>query len=266
VKEGRYYNIVSTGENAAGLMRLLAVSAPSVGGEYLSEKLDKFVEEARVEVWLDKDSIRLTKSGVAADLTLSEGNIAVKYNVYLSVNAIKLHFKSADRSRVELATRLLRLAGVSAEVKREGDRGMWYIEATTDVLAAGRKELRNAIAEIVEAARSNGWVDAGMAERWLERLGRGVVAWKGKKFEMRLARGALVVRFRSTSRESLEEVAGEFKATGLVEGVHFAVRWGGGPRLSSGRGGEAPRVGLYTRRRETKAEGRGVPQIPRRKS
>ncbi len=36
------------------------------------------------------------------------------------------------------------------------------------------------------------------------------------------------MRFNPTSRESLEEVAGEFKAMGLVEGVHFTVRWGGG--------------------------------------
>ncbi len=54
-----------------------------------------------------------------------------------------------------------------------------------------------------------------------------MAVWEGKKFEMRLARGALVVRFRSTSRESLEEVAREFKAMGLEEGVHFAVRWSG---------------------------------------
>jgi hypothetical protein len=56
---------------------------------------------------------------------------------------------------------------------------------------------------------------------------RGVAAWEGKKFTVALARGALVVRFRSTSRESLEEVAREFKAMGLEEGVHFTVKWGG---------------------------------------
>jgi hypothetical protein len=55
-----------------------------------------------------------------------------------------------------------------------------------------------------------------------------VAAWEGKKFEVRLVKGALVVSFRSTSRESLEEVAREFKAMGLVEGVHFTVRWSGG--------------------------------------
>jgi hypothetical protein len=49
-------------------MRLLAVSAPSAGGEYLSEKFNGFVEAAKVEVRLDENSIRLTDGGnVAAD-------------------------------------------------------------------------------------------------------------------------------------------------------------------------------------------------------
>jgi hypothetical protein len=38
------------------------------------------------------------------------------------------------------------LAGVTAEVRKEGGRDKWYIEATTDRLAAGREELRKAIA------------------------------------------------------------------------------------------------------------------------
>ncbi len=116
---------------------------------------------------------------------------------------------------------------VALLVKRKGDEDVWYVVATTNKLAAGRGELREALAEIVKTARDSGWVDEKKARRWLEKLGRGVVAWEGKKFEMRLARGAFVVRFRSTSRESLEEVAREFKAMGLKEGVHFAVRWSG---------------------------------------
>jgi hypothetical protein len=43
---------------------------------------------------------------------------------------------------VELAARLLRLAGVNAEVKKVGDRDVWYVLVYTDRLAAGRKELR----------------------------------------------------------------------------------------------------------------------------
>jgi len=36
-------------------------------------------------------------------------------------------------------------------------------------------------------------VDAGEAERWVEKLERGVVAWEDKKFKVRLVRGALEV-------------------------------------------------------------------------
>jgi len=54
------------------------------------------------------------------------GGIAVKYNVYLRKDAIVLQFTSSDQSRVELAARLLKQAGVTAEVKKEGGRDMWY--------------------------------------------------------------------------------------------------------------------------------------------
>jgi hypothetical protein len=224
IGEGRYYYIVASGKNAARFERLLAVSAPSAGGEYLSPKFDEFVEAAKVEVRVD--NIRQTEKGhVAADLIISEAGVAVKYNVYLSENAIELQFRSTDRGRIELAARLLRHAGVGAEIKRRGDGDGWYVVATTDALAAGREELRKALAEIVKTARKS--VGEEKAKRWLEKLERGVVAWEGKKFEMRLAKGALVVHFRSTSRESVEEVAREFKAMGLEEDVHFTVKWSG---------------------------------------
>ncbi len=119
VKRGRYYYIAVYSEDAARFMRLLAVSAPSAGGEYLGEKFDEFVNEARVKVQVD--NIRLTEGGnVAADLIISEAGVAVKYNVYLR-NMVELRFQSADRYRVELATRLLKLAGVSAEAKKRED-------------------------------------------------------------------------------------------------------------------------------------------------
>jgi len=229
VEKDRYYRIDAYGENAARFKRFLAVTAPSAGGGYLSEKFDRFVKEAQVEVQLDKNSIRLTEGGnVAADLTISEGSVAVKYTVYLR-KYILLEFQSTDRGRVELAARLLRLAGVSAEVKRKEDgRGEWRVEATTDMLAAGREELRKALAEIVKTARGNGWVDEKKARRWLEKLEKGVATWEGKKFSIRLVEGALEVRFNPTSRESVEKMAREFKAMGLKEGVHFTVKWSGG--------------------------------------
>jgi hypothetical protein len=228
VGEGRYYNITATGENAAKFMRLLAVSAPSASGEYLSPKFEEFVEEAQVEVRLDKDSIRQTKSGAAADLIISEAGIAVKYNVYLREHDILLEFRSSDRGRVELAALLLKLAGVSAEVKKEevGGRDVWYVYAYTDKLAAGREELRKALAEIVEKARGKGWVDAGKAEGWLKKLESGVTLKEGwPRYHVGLARsGALVVRFASTSRKNIEREAQRLEKMGLKRGVHFSVK------------------------------------------
>jgi hypothetical protein len=220
------YNIAARGENATRLMRLFAVSAPSAGGGYLSPKFDQFVEEAQVEV--RPGDVRLTKSGVAADLIISVGGVEIRCNVYLRNNVIMVQFRSTDRSRVELAARPLRLAGVAAEVKEEGGRDEWYVVTYTDMLAAGREELRKALAKVVETAAENGWVDADKAERWLEKLEGGLTLKEGwPKYLVRLIEGALVVRFSSTSRESLEEVAREFKAMGLEEGTHFTVGWDG---------------------------------------
>jgi len=175
-------------------------------------------------VQLDKNSIRLTKSGVAADLTLSEAGVAVKYNVYLRDDAIVLDFASTDRSRVELAARLLRRVGVGAEVKKKGSMDIWRVVATTDKLAAGREELRKAIAEIVETAHKS--VGEEKAKRWLEKLERGFTLMEGwPKHKVELAgSGALEVKFSSPNPDSIEREAQRFRKMGLEEGKHFTVK------------------------------------------
>jgi len=228
--KSRYYNIVAYGENAAGFKRLLAVSAPSAGGKYLSNKFKKFVEEARVDVRLD--NIMLTPSGlVAADLIISEGGVEIKYNVYLH-DAIVLQFHSMDRSRAELAARLLRLAGVTTRVRGEGGGDGWHVKATTGRLAAGREELRNAIAKLVETARDNGWVDEKRAKRWLEELKKGRVSAEGRPgYLIRLDHhGTLVVKYQSTKPDRIEREAQRLEKMGLTRGVHFTVKMpeGGG--------------------------------------
>jgi hypothetical protein len=232
--EGRYYIIAARGENAARFKRLLAVSAPSAGGEYLSEKFDEFVEAAQVEVRLNENSIRLTKKGrVAADLTISEGGTAVKYKVYQRKEVV-LQFVSADRNSVELAAQLLKLAGVNAKVKKVSSRDKWYVRVTTNKLAAGRRELREALAEIVRRAAENGWVDAGKAEGWLEELEKGLTLREGwPKYHVRLVEGALVVSFSSTNPGSIEWEAQRFRDMGLEEGRHFSVKM---PEEGGGRG------------------------------
>jgi len=230
VDEGRYYDIAATGDDAAKLTRLLAVAAPSAGGGYLSPKFEGFVGEARAEARFG--GMRLTQSGrVAADLTISEGGVDVKYNAYLRRDDILLRFESSDRGRAELAARLLKLAGVDAEVKSRGGRDVWYVEATINKLAAGRKELRDALADIIRKAVENGLVDAGRAGRWLEKLERGLTLREGwPKYEVGLAEGALVVRYSSINSGNIEREAQRLKAMGLVEGRHFTVKTPEGSR------------------------------------
>jgi len=220
---GKNYVITAYGEDAARLMRLLAVSAPSASGGYLSPKFEGLVEKAQVEVRLG--GIRRTEGGlVAADLIISEGGADVKYNVYLR-KEIELQFISTDRGRAELAARLLRLAGVDAEVKKAGNRDVWYVWASTDGLATGRKELRDVLAEIVREALAKDWVDAGKAERWLDKLEGGITLREGwPKYHVGLTEGALVVRYASTDPEGIKQVAQRLEAMGLEEGRHFSVK------------------------------------------
>jgi len=106
-----------------------------------------------------------------------------------------------------------------------GGRGVWQVWTTTDMLAAGRKELRDALAEIVRKAAENGWVDAGKAERWLEKLERGLTLKEGwPKYGVGLVEGALVVRYSSTDRGGIEREVRRLRAMGLEEGKHFTVK------------------------------------------
>ena len=174
------YRVNAFGDDAVKLARLYFLFGPPLleGDEKVkSHKLAEAVKLGAEGLNIRWEGLRRTRGGAAADLTISEGDTAVKYNVYLRKNAIVLEFSSADRSHVDLAARLLRLAGVSAEVKRKGDEDIWHVRAATDMLAAGRKELRDALAEIVKKAVENSLVKADKAERWLEKLESGRM-WK----------------------------------------------------------------------------------------
>jgi methyl coenzyme M reductase subunit D len=170
---------------------------------------------------------KTSRNCAAADLIISESGVAVVYRVYLQ-NGIRLIFQTTDRTRAELAARLLRLAGVAAEVRKAvvGGRDVWYVQAYTDVLAAGREELRRALAGIVEAARGNGWVDEKRAEKWLKKLERGRVLKEGwPKYFVRLTGGnALEARFGSTNLNNIMREAQRLREMGLEEDRHFSVK------------------------------------------
>jgi hypothetical protein len=224
------FQVIVSGGDAVRLAGLYFLyGSPLLEGDerVINHKLAEAVELGAEGLDIRWEGLRRrTKGGpVAADVTISVSGATVKYNVYLSENAIELQFASPDRGRAELAARLLRLAGVTAEARREGGRDIWYVRVTTNRLAAGREELRKALVEIVKTARDNGWVDAGKAEGWLEKLESGVVLKEGwPKYFVRLVKGALEVSFISTSPDSIEREAQRLRAFGLEEERHFSVR------------------------------------------
>ncbi len=213
-RTGSVFRVAALGGDTVKLVGLYFLYGPPLleGNErVINHKLAEAVELGAKGLNISWEGLRRAEGGrVAADLIISEGNAAVKYNVYLRGDAIELGFQSTDRSRAELAARLLKQAGVSAEVRKAavGGRDVWRVRAYTDMHAAGREELRNAIAEVVKTARSNGWVEAGKAEGWLEKLESGRVLMEGwPKNNVQLTEDALVVRFSSTNSGNIEQAA-----------------------------------------------------------
>jgi hypothetical protein len=230
-RAGTAFKVAASGGDAVRLARLYFLFGPPLlegrDDRLKNHKLAEAVElGAKGALNIGWEGLRQTKGGrVAADLTISEGGVDVKYNIYLRKD-ITLEFRSTDRSRVELAARLLKLAGVSAEVKSKGGKDEWQVRAYTDRLAAGHKKLRDALAEIVRAARNNGWINEETADRWLDKLEKGFTLKEGwPKYGMWLARsGALAIRYTSTNPESIEREAKRLREMGLEEGRHFTVK------------------------------------------
>jgi hypothetical protein len=233
---GRGFQVVAYDDDAVKLARLYFLYGPPLleGDKRLkNNKLDEAVGlGAKEALNISWEGLRRTEGGrVAADLIISESSVDVKYNVYLRGDHILLRFRSTDRGRAELAARLLKLAGINAEVKREGGEGKWYVEATTDKLAVGRRELRDALAEIVRKALAKDWVNAGKAELWLDKLRSGITLREGwPKYNVQLVKGALVVRYASTNPGNIGREVRRLRAMGLEEGRHFSVKMpeGGG--------------------------------------
>ncbi len=227
--------IVSGGDAArlAGLYFLYGSPLLEEDEKVINYKLSEAVElSAKEALNVSWEGLRRTDKGlVAVDLTISEVNAAVEYNVYLRRDDILLRFRSTDRNRAELAAFLLRRAGIDVDVEKEDGRDVWYVEAHTDKLAAGRKELKDALAEIVRRAVENGWVDAGKAERWLKKLEEGLTLKEGwPKYNVGLVEGALVVRYHSTNPGAIKREAQQLRDMGLEDGRHFTVKMPEGGR------------------------------------
>jgi hypothetical protein len=229
VRDGRGFNVAASGVGAARLAGLYFLFGPPLLEEderVINHKLAEAVRLGAEGLDIRWEGLRRTEGGpVAADLIISVGGAAVKYNVYLRGDAVELQFASTDRSRVELAARLLRLAGVRAEVKKVGDGGVWRIWVATNRLVAGHEKLRKALVEFVKTAHDNGWVEAGKADGWLEELEKGRVLREGRpEYHVGLDKGGLKVRYHSTNPDSIKREAQRLREIGLEEGKHFSVK------------------------------------------
>jgi hypothetical protein len=227
---GSAFHVDASGVGAARLAGLYFLYGPPLLEEderIINHKLAEAVKLGAEALNIRWEGLRRrTKGGAAADLTISVGGAAVKYNVYLREHDVSLEFHSTDQSRVELAAHLLRLAGVTAEVTKVGGRDEWRVIATTDKLVGGHEKLRKALAEIVREAEKKGYVNKNTAKRWLEKLKSGITLKEGwPKYYVGLSSGGgLEVRFTSTNSDSIKQEAQRLEKMGLKRGVHFSVK------------------------------------------
>ncbi|MFZ8837481.1 MAG: PaRep2b protein [Pyrobaculum sp.] len=141
---------------------------------------------------------------------------------------------SKDQREAEAAAEVLRALGVAAEARR-GESGVWRVEASVRMLAAGARELREAVAKAVGDAVEAGLVPEARARRWLEALERGRAPLRGYGPALSNT-GALAVRFISTNAANVEREAQRLRDMGLVEGLHFTAKMP--------EGGKAGRVSI----------------------
>jgi len=230
---GSVFEVRIVNDGAVRLAQLYALFGPPMLEEegFIDHKLVEAVElGSKVSVRIEEGSWRRIKGGAAMNIYISAGGISGKFNLHLQEKVL-LEFRSTDRGEAELKARLLSLAGVKADVKKESGRNIWRIRATTDQLAEGNEELRRGLVKAVEEALRRGLIDEEKSKRWIEKFEAGVSTWHGFKLNVAVAgSGASYVDFHSTNPERIEKLKQKLESLGLGEGEHFVATWRGGNR------------------------------------
>ncbi len=162
--------------------------------------------------------------GAAASVAVG----GVHFRLYMRRNTLMLVKHVRSRREAEAAAEALRALGVAVEARR-GAGGIWRVAASVERLAAGARELREAVARAVREAVEAGLVPERRAGRWLEALEKGRAPPRGYGPAISNT-GALVVRFITTNAANLEREAQRLREAGLVEGLHFTVKMPEGGR------------------------------------
>jgi hypothetical protein len=156
-----------------------------------------------------------------AELVIKAGGRQAKFSVEMSYT-VKIQFNSSNREAAEEAAQLLRQAGVDVELKSYWDKSVnrekWYVKASIDKLAAARRQLREALAQVVRQAEEAGLLSREKAQSWLQKLLK-------LRFSALLdSRGALRVMYKSTSPLAVEYAAERLQRLGLRPGIHYRAK------------------------------------------
>jgi hypothetical protein len=161
--------------------------------------------------------VRRTSRGyVVADLVVLSGVEVVKFHLHMR-REVLLRFNTTNRSRAELAVRLLKEAGVSARVHH---RKVWYVFASIRRLASAKEPLKEAVVASIKYAAERGWIDEKKAQRWIAKIA-GLPTYNIDKMAV-----------YSKRPEVLEREVQRLREVGLAEKKHFTVR-----RPEGGRNG-----------------------------
>jgi hypothetical protein len=147
---------------------------------------------------------------------------------------VELRFDTTDRAEAERRAALLRAVGVSVDVRKRGNRDVWYIVATTNALAAEsvHEAVRRAVAEFLGQCREAGVLAEDTYDRLVKKFERGLPEWGEVRFSVLLTKnGAVNAWCQPRNPESFRKAVEFLRGLGMrdtCEGewcfVHFTAK------------------------------------------
>jgi hypothetical protein len=174
-----------------------------------------------------------------ARLVVEAEGAAAEYIIHLQRNnAVALEFGTTNRAEAERRAAVLRAVGVRAEVKkiydRSRNRDVWYIEVTTNALAAEsvHKAVRRAVVEFLKQCREAGALGEEAYRRLAGKFEGGVPEWGEVRYSVKLTKhGAVEVVYEPRDPQSFNKAVELLRGLGMrdaCEGewcvVHFTAR------------------------------------------
>jgi hypothetical protein len=215
-----------------GLERMLEVVKSD---EQIYSKVEKLIDMAKAEkVKAQVEGFTIGKRARARLVIEADGAVA-EYAIRLGENnKVELRFDTTDREEAERRAAVLRAVGVKAEVKKEGSRDVWYINVTTNALAADsvHEEVRRAVAEFLRQCRDVGAIGEETYRRLAAKFERGVPKWGDIRFSLWLKKdGSVVVEYQPSDPESYNKAVELLRGLGMRNGcegewcfVHYTAR------------------------------------------